>query len=125
MYTMSWNDNKHIQDVHEIHDITSMMNMINEQIHDVLFISSTGANTNTHRYWGEIAMYPKVTQTGTYEFFIQNTKTQETVPFTPHDCLLLPQGYVTYDGKVYMLYDDQGNLQHLYKPKGQDIQNKN
>lgn len=43
------------------------------------------------------------------DFFVYNEKTREINPFKKWDCLMYPGGYVTFDGKEYIIVDDNGN----------------
>lgn len=43
------------------------------------------------------------------DFFVYNERTEELVPFKKDDCMLYDSGYLKFDGKEYLSYDDIGN----------------
>ncbi len=45
----------------------------------------------------------------TYEFFVYNERKHQIVPFKENDYLMDKDGYLTFDGKSYIQYDNDGN----------------
>ena len=43
------------------------------------------------------------------DFFVYNEGTGEMEPFKKNDYLMYPGGYIVFDGKDYVSYDDPGN----------------
>ncbi len=43
------------------------------------------------------------------DFFVYNEKAGELIAFKKNDYLIYPQGYLTFDGRDYISYDDLGD----------------
>ncbi|MEI7563994.1 MAG: hypothetical protein WCJ39_10625 [bacterium] len=45
-----------------------------------------------------------------FDFFVYNERTNEMVPFKKNDVMMFDhgEGYLTFDGKNYIYYDDNG-----------------
>lgn len=51
------------------------------------------------------------------QFFVYNERREELVPFKQNDYLMNEKEYMTFDGKKYIYYDNDGNFKQCMKMK--------
>ena len=47
------------------------------------------------------------------DFFVHDEKTRKLIPFKKNDYLMYDNGYITFDGKSYIFYDNNGNEKRI------------
>jgi len=101
-------------------NIEELITITNSELEDIFYI---GKNKHERNYRWDFSLKTqqevmdlhkkntsKISHTGKeYTVFVYNERTEEAVPFKENDCIMYDRGYVSFDGKKYYSYDDNGN----------------
>ena len=105
---------------HHFTTLQELITLTNSELEDVLYIGEKICGRNyrsdfTFKTKAEVVAWSKKNKANISrehkqnDFFVYNERTGETVPFQKNDYLLYDRWYVSFDGKNYVSYDDNGN----------------